>query len=276
MEQDDVEAFRRLEREGWERVAAQYEDAWAALTRQFIAPLVELAEVGPGQRVLDIACGPGYVAEAAARLGARTEGVDCTLAMVRRAAARCPGLRFSEGDAELLEFPDRSFDRALVNFGLLHFARPERALAEAHRVLRPGGWLGFSVWAGPDESPGARVVNDALAAFAETPADHPAGPTAYSLGDAAEWQTVLEPLGFDGDSLRFATLTTRWRVPTPDFFFEAELRAGVHTAALLARQSPERLASIRAAMAAAVAAFAEDGAYVLPMAAHLVAISRRI
>ena len=272
MEPDEAEAFRRLEREGWERVAAQYEDAWAALTRQFVAPLVELAAVGPGQRVLDVACGPGYVAEAAARLGARAEGVDCTPAMVRQAAARCPGLRFSEGDAERLDLPDRSFDRALINFGLLHFARPERALAEAHRVLRPGGRLGFTVWAGPEESPGARVVDDALAAFAETPADLPEGPTAYSFGDAAGWRTVLEPLGFDGASLRFATFTARWRVPTADFFFEAELRAGVRTAALLARQSPERLASIRTAMAAAMAAFAEDGAYVLPMAAHLVAI----
>jgi SAM-dependent methyltransferase len=179
------------------------------------------------------------------------------------------------GDAERLEFPAASFDRVLINFGVLHFPRPERALAEARRVLRAGGRLGFSVWAGPELSPGARAVDDAVAAHAESPADLPAGPPLADFVDGELCGAALARLGFDPDSLRFTTRVGRWRVPSADFLFEAERRGGVRTAALLARQSPERIAAIRVAIAAALAPFAAEGGYVLPMAAHLAAITMR-
>jgi len=82
-------------------------------------------------------------------------------------------------------------------------------------------------------------------------------------------------LGFESASLRCITLSVRWRVPTADFFFEAERRAGVRTAALLARQTAERLAAIRRRMTAEVAEFGEEGVYALPMTANLVTATRR-
>jgi SAM-dependent methyltransferase len=264
-----------LEWEGWERAAPLYEDAWSGLTRQFVAPLLDLVRIGAGQRVVDIACGPGYVAQEAARRGAEVVGIDFAPAMVRVATARCPGLCFQRGDAECLEAPDRSYDAALINFGLMHFARPPRALAEARRVLRAGGWLGFTVWADPERSPGARAVEQAVAAFAEVPADLPAGPPAHPLRDAADCRELLAPLGFAAADLRFVTVRGWWRVASPDGVFETELRAGVRTAALLRRQSPERLAAIRAAMTEGVSRFAVDGGYALPMTAYVVAARRQ-
>jgi ubiquinone/menaquinone biosynthesis C-methylase UbiE len=63
------EQFEFLEREGWRRVADKYEDAWSGKTRPFIRHLLEAARVTAGHRFLDVACGPGYVAEAAPRWG---------------------------------------------------------------------------------------------------------------------------------------------------------------------------------------------------------------
>ncbi|MCJ2532064.1 MAG: methyltransferase domain-containing protein, partial [Candidatus Thermoplasmatota archaeon] len=82
--------FARFERESWERVASHYEATWSGLTRPFIPHLLEAARVTSGTRLLDVACGPGYVAEAALALGGEPTGVDFTPQMVRLARERNP------------------------------------------------------------------------------------------------------------------------------------------------------------------------------------------
>jgi hypothetical protein len=72
------------------------------------------------------------------------------------------------------------------------------------------------------------------------------------------------------DSLRIVTVTALWRVPSADFLFEAQLHAGVRTAAVLRAQPPERLEAIRAAMADAVRRYADGDAFALPIAARLI------
>lgn len=117
-------------------MAGKYPDAWSGLTRLFIPDLLEAAAVAPGMWVLDVACGPGYVAEAARALGANPIGVDFCAEMIALARERCPHIEFHQGDAEALGFADDSFDVVLMNFGLLHFPNPEAAIVEARRVLR--------------------------------------------------------------------------------------------------------------------------------------------
>jgi len=267
---NDREAFARLQRDGWERVAGKYESSWASLTRQFVKPLVEAAGVGAGARVLDVACGPGYVAEAVHAVGAHATGVDFSPEMVRIATARVPGVEFRRGDAEALDFDTASFDRVLTNFGILHFAWPERALAEARRVLRSGGRLGFTVWAPPEVNPGTRIVDEAMREHGEITVDLPEGPPRSLAVDETTCREFLAAAGFAPLSIRIATVTADWTIPTLGFLFEAERDAGVRTAAVLARQSPERLAAIRAAIEERVARFAAPGGYVIPMAARVV------
>jgi hypothetical protein len=60
-----MEAFAKFEHEGWQRVAGKYDSVWASSTRQFIPPLLDAAEVTGSMVVLDVGCGPGYVAGAA-------------------------------------------------------------------------------------------------------------------------------------------------------------------------------------------------------------------
>jgi ubiquinone/menaquinone biosynthesis C-methylase UbiE len=110
--------------------------------------LCRSTEVGPGDKVVDIATGTGNVAIAAARRGADVVAVDLTPRMVdlarARAAAEGVPLRVVLGDAEDLEFPSASFDVALSACGLWWAPRPDVAVAEVRRVLRPGGVVGLA------------------------------------------------------------------------------------------------------------------------------------
>jgi len=149
--------FTRFEYEGWQRVAEKYDAVWSSLTRQFIPYLVGAAEVSAGTSVLDVACGPGYVSAAVKKVGANPTGVDFSKKMVAIAGSMFPEIDFREGDAQQLPFADASYDRGLMNFGLLHLSSPEKACAEAFRVLRPRGKFGFTIWAEPHENPGAKL-----------------------------------------------------------------------------------------------------------------------
>src|ERR1700739_2523221 len=103
-------AFRDLEKTGWESAAADYDEAFARITAQSVPPLLDVVGAGPGVRLLDVACGPGYVAAEAAARGAEVTGLDFSAAMVALAQWRHPQLQFREGDAQALDLPDASFD----------------------------------------------------------------------------------------------------------------------------------------------------------------------
>ena len=268
------DAFSRFEHEGWERVAEKYDSVWSLLTRQFIPYLVDSAAIKADMSVLDVACGPGYVSDAVRNAGATPKGIDFSEKMIAIAKTAFPDLLFIQGDAQNLPFEDAGFDRVLINFGLLHLSDPEKGCAEACRVLKSGGRFGFTVWAGPEENPGARIVNDAIEAHADLDVGLPEGPLHYLYGDKQECLKVLEQAGFDGNSMNYNTRTVEWRLPSASYFFEAERDAGVRTAGLLGRQSPERLDAIRVAIESGIQQYAGGSEIVLPMAARVVAVSK--
>lgn len=101
----DPKRFHDFEQAGWEAVARDYNDSWAWVTTQSIEPLLDAAGVGKGTRILDVACGPGYVAGAAVDRGAIATGVDFSAAMILEAQRRYPGVDFRQGDAEELTLP---------------------------------------------------------------------------------------------------------------------------------------------------------------------------
>ena len=270
--QDD---FARFEQEGWQRVADKYDSVWSSLTRQFIPSLLGDAGVSAGMLALDVACGPGYVSAAAKRLGAIPTGTDFSEKMVAIAKRMLPEIRFTQGDAQDLPFEDGIFDRVLMNFGLLHVSHPEKACAEACRVLKRGGKFGFTVWAGPEQNPGAKIVNDAVEAYANLDVGLPEGPPKYLYGKREECRQVLERVGFDGASMSYETRTVEWHHPHAGYYFEAERNAGVRTAGILARQSPETLRAIQSTIEAAVRPYAKGSGFAIPKAAYIVAVSKK-
>ena len=112
--------------------------------------MVKFANVRAGQNVLDVGCGTGVVAVTAARKGARVHGVDLTPELLERARENAniaqAEIDFREGDAEALAFDDVTFDVVLSQFGHMFAPRPDVAIREMLRVLKPGGRIAFSTW----------------------------------------------------------------------------------------------------------------------------------
>jgi SAM-dependent methyltransferase len=266
--------FSLLEFRGWQRVAGRFQDTWAGLTSRFVPALLDAVGVEAGMRVLDVACGPGTVAEAAAARGAIATGVDFSPEMVTIARARCPEAAFERGDAQALAFEAARFDAVLMNFGILHLPHPERAFAEAARVLRHSGRYAFTVWADPDDSPGAKIVREAIAAHGQLDVDLPKGPDHLRHGRLEDWQRLLGECGFTPESVTVARVQALWDVPTDFFLFEAERHAGVRTAALLAAQTPDALAAIERQITQSVRAFASDDGFAIPYAAYVISAVR--
>jgi SAM-dependent methyltransferase len=269
-----VDPFSKFEHEGWQRVARKYDSVWSGSTRQFIPPLLDAAKVTANMSVLDLGCGPGYVSAAAAQRGAVPTGLDFSNEMIAIAHQMFPEITFEEGDAQNLPFPDQKFDRVLANFALLHLADPERACAEACRVLKPQGRFGFTVWAPPSENVYARIIDAAIQAHANTEVDLPAGPPHYLFNGRDEFQRALERAGFDRDSMNFGLHSIEWKVPNPGYVFEAERSAGVRTAGLLARQTPEALRAIQIAIETAMRSYATADGFAIPKAAYVIAVAK--
>jgi SAM-dependent methyltransferase len=268
----DTAGFHDFERAGWERAAAFYGDAFGGLTAQTASALLDAAQVSRGTRVLDLATGPGFVARAAMDRGADAIGLDFAPAMVAEARRRHPGIDVREGDAEALPFDAGSFDAVVMNFGMLHLARPDTAIAEAHRVLRRGGRYAFTVWAGPERAVGFGLTLRAIEAHGEKDVPLPEGPPFFRFSDAAATQRTLEHAGFVEVDVR--ELALHWRLTQASDVFEAMSRGGVRTAAVLRAQTPSALAAIRDALTRGVEAYAADGGFALPMPAVLASAKR--
>jgi SAM-dependent methyltransferase len=132
-------------------------EMWASFTptAMFTTPvageLVKFAGITPGETVLDVGSGTGVVAITAARAGARVTGLDLTPELLEQARenariAKVETIVWTEGDAESLPYPDTSFDVVLSQFGHMFAPRPDVAVAEMRRVLKPGGRVAFATW----------------------------------------------------------------------------------------------------------------------------------
>ncbi|WER49056.1 class I SAM-dependent methyltransferase [Cupriavidus sp. WKF15] len=145
MSDDPFAHLKAVQREAW-AVFAPLE----AVTTMPAAELVRHARVLPQQSVLDVGCGTGVVALTAARLGARVRGLDLAPALIeqakRNAALGGVEIDFQEGDVEGLPYGNATFDVVLSQFGHMFAPRPEVAIAEMLRVLKPGGTIAFSTW----------------------------------------------------------------------------------------------------------------------------------
>ena len=120
-----------------------------ALFGQWATKVADAAEIQPGQRVLDVACGTGVLArEVNLRTGSTgaVTGIDPSPGMVAVAKQLSRGIEWREGAAESLPFYDGSFDAVVSQFGLMFFMDRRQALREMLRVLAPGGRLVVAVW----------------------------------------------------------------------------------------------------------------------------------
>lgn len=237
----EPEAVRAFEHAGWQRAAASYQDTFAHATAPFIAPLLAAAEISPGLHMLDVACGTGHAAAAAAARGAIARGLDFSAAMVGITRAMHPEIAVDEGDAEELPYPDGAFGAVVSNFGMHHVPRPERALAQCGRVLAAGGRVAFTVWAAPAENMAWSLVFEAIARNGDRAAAH-APPPGGSFNRPEDCLCALEGAGFADVSAEI--VRAEWPLPNAQALIAALSTGTVRMAALIAAQELPALTAI--------------------------------
>ena len=242
-----------------------------AVTSLWAADLVARADVEPGDRVLDVACGTGVVTRAALeRVGAEgsVRGLDINPAMLAVARSKSPGVDFVRGSALTLPFDDDAFDVVLCQLGLQFFPNRAAALAQMRRVLTGGGRLGLSVYGPIEDNPGTLALAQAL--------DHHLG-TGASQTKRAEhvlsYATLVDKLVRDAGFIDI-TITTETKLvrfaSTPEWV-DIQLTA-TPLASLLAEQlaRPRVTERITASVVEALARYEVDGALEFPQEAHVV------
>lgn len=171
-----------------------------ALFKQWPERVLETAQVGPGHRVLDVACGTGVLTLAAAEKVApegAVAGLDINVGMLGVARRKAPEIEWRHGQAESLPFPDSGFDRVISQFGLMFFDDRRAALREMMRVLRPGGRLAIAVWDRLENAPGYAAVTGLLQRlFGNQAAEAIRAP--FNLGDTQALGSLFSGIRLEG------------------------------------------------------------------------------
>lgn len=243
-----------------------------ALFGEWAPHLIDIAGVAPGHSVLDVACGTGAVARAAAdRIDGhgRVVGLDINEGMLAVAQRLRPDIDWQHGDAGDLPLPDASFDVVLCQASLMFFPDRAKALREMARVVTGGGTVAIQVWASLDSQPG-------YGPFIDVAARH-AGPEAidllsayWVLGDLDLVAALLEAAGLEISA-------TRTRVGTARFDSIDELvKTEVESTPLIDRISDDVYRRILEDSRAALESFvSERGTAELPIQGHLISARKK-
>jgi SAM-dependent methyltransferase len=262
----DPKAVRMFEHAGWQQAAGAYRVTFARASGEFVDALLDAAGVGDSQCVLDLACGPGIIAAAVQRRGASVSGLDFSQAMLAVARAANPDIHFHEADAEAMPIADGSLDVVVSNFGAHQFPRPERALAEVFRVLRPGGVVAVTSWADPAKNIAWRLLFDAIRTHGD-PNAAKTPPSGGGLSDRAAVSRLLTDSGFVEASAEI--VRREWRLARPADLISSLRRGTVRTAALIDAQPPNSVPAIEAEIARCAEPYRRGDAYFIPIAAIL-------
>jgi SAM-dependent methyltransferase len=269
----DAEAFKAFEAAGWSANADRYDRLTGRVSASLVEPLLDAAEVGRDTPVLDLGTGPGAIAAGAAGRGARPVGVDLAEGMVELARRLHPELEFVQGDAEALPFPDGGFDAAIAAFVVNHLPHPERAAAELHRVLVPGGRVVLAVWDVPERVGILGPLGEALrAADAWAPDALPVGPDPYRFADDEEIRRLLARAGFAAATVETVSFTHR--VTDAGELWDGILSGSVRTAARIRALDPGVRDRARAALDEAVAPYKDADGLSLPISVKLARATR--
>jgi len=239
MEKDPLAKFKQTQQEGWSNFVPV-----ETFTTATAARLVSFAGIRSGQSVLDVACGTGVVAVTAAQRGAKVTGADLTPQLIARARENSElaevEIDWHEADVEALPFGDAQFDAVLSQFGHMFAPRPDVAIAEMLRVLKPGGTIAFSTW------PPELLIGSSFSLVGKyMPPPPPGVSPPPQWGDVA---IVRERLGskvkniqFDRDRMLFPTLSLKHYIA----FLERTVGPMIKLAQSLGATNPARLAEFR-------------------------------
>ena len=230
----DLAAFKDTQRRLW--AAGDY-SVTARRFESVARELVAACAIGPGQRALDVAAGTGNGALAIAAAGASPEACDLTPELVARGKARCDELGEWEipwivADAEDLPFASGRYDAVVSVFGFVFAPRPEVAIAEAFRVTRSGGCVGFTTW-----TPGSASARFGEVASKYFPSSSDPPPSPHLWGDEDTCRARLAPYVAD---VSFERDAVTWSWPSFEAAREEAEETNNFVAAARAALSQER------------------------------------
>lgn len=265
---DDFDAmrFKAMERAGFNRIARQYDEA-AHLRASLQDALVDIAAPQSGEMWLDVASGPGLLARALApRVAPRgrvlaTDIAESMLAHARIVATAVPlPIDFVTADAEGLCVRDAAFDGATIGLGLFAFPHPERALAEVHRVLKPGGRLVLSVWGAPGSVPLIERAQQCIARHLPPPRIK--RPSVFRFGEAGILEAAVQRAGFSAVAITPHPFACHFA--DAGAFWDAFLSLAGGATEALSRLPEATQAHLRATVAEELHDFAQPDGYRVP------------
>jgi len=279
MSADDLRAVLR---DQWAGVAP----AWAEGAEEIdehnagtSAAMLELAAIRPGERVLELACGPGGVGLDAAAQAAPGEVVlsDVAAEMTEIAAARAAARGLGNVatrvlDLEAIDEPDASYDVVLCREGLMLVVDPARAAREIARVLRPGGRASVAVWGARERNPWLGTLFDAIGEQLSAPVPPPGVPGPFSLPHLEVLAGLLRAAGL-GD-VRGREVSAPFRPRSLQAWWERVPKIAGPVAKMLAGMPAEAVAAIRDRALAGLAPYAGPHGVEIP-GLTLVACGRR-
>jgi len=258
----------------WDQVAPAWERHRERLfegQRAVSEWLVDAIAPSPGDDVLELSAGPGetgfLIAERVAPSG-RVVSTDLAPGMVAavRRGVQARGLVNVECrvmDAQQMDLPDVSVDAVLSRFGLMLMPEPSRALAEAHRVLRPGGRMAFAVWGPPERNPWIVVLGMTLMQLGHAPPGDPFAPGGmFSLAPPGVARDLTASAGFS--RVRVEELPSAQRFDSFDDYWGFQSEVAGPLAVIVRSLSPEDVDRLRSALEEAVAPFRSADGYEFP------------
>ena len=264
--------------EDWTAVATAWEDAAENTESKVVAPteaLIDAVAVRPGERVLELAAGPGA-------LGARwSEAVgpsgtvllsDIAPGMVeaaRRRTASLANVDVAVIDASDIDRPDNSFDVVVCRMGLMFTPEPAAAFAEIARVLAPGGRFGALTWGAPQHNPWITCVGMAAMTNGLVSGGPPVGPGGiFSLGDPADLEALAKGAGFV--DVAVAEHPALFEAATIEEHVTRVSSLAGQLAAVFASATPEQLEAVTRTAAALAADYITADGVRIPGRANLV------
>lgn len=270
----DPDQLRAASRESWERAA----DAWGRHRDRIrdwgmpvSAALIEALELQPGQRVLEVAAGPGdtgFMAAELIRPGGTlicSDGAEPMLEVARRRAAELgiQNVEFRQLELEWIDLEAASVDAVLCRWGIMLTVDPEAAAREIRRVLAPGGRAAVAVWDVREANPWAALPTDALVELGHSQPPDPAAPGMFSLAPAQRLADLMEGAGFAEVTVVSVALERRF-ANVHDYLAEQSDMSPSYGPVFQGLDEPER-AEVTARIAAGAAAFTgADGSLALP------------
>jgi SAM-dependent methyltransferase len=265
----------------WSAVAPAW-DAHRGGVQRETSPVAAALHAGlalrEGERVLELGSGTGDHARTLAELVGPSGSLlatDVAQGMVDLTAATLADVPHAEVrrvDAAQTGLPDEDFDAVAFVMGLMFVPEPERADAEIHRVLRPGGRAGIAVWAGPDKNPWLSCAGMAAMVHGVVTGGPPTGPGGlFSLAEAGRFAEVLGAGGFADAQVQEVPITMTW--PDADAWFDQVSQLSGPLAVALA-SAPEKLDDVRRTATELVGRFATEDGLVVPGLALLAVVDR--